>query len=293
MAHDTFKIGDLETVIGDNAAHENHRAGYNGVWSLRHRQSTRSIFVPGICGLNLEHVFNGETEFGGRDVFFEPRNAPMKFRKINNHTAELHQPPTPNIHVESWTTFTLKAPHYIDFEFRCIPRQHVHERGWFGLFWASYINGPADKSLYFRGGWRAQEALWMQLCTQQHNDESTVLAHGDDFKLTWKEGSRDALFKNDSRMRYADPFYYGNFDGLNYILMFEKADGIRLTHSPSGGGFNKNFETTNPAWDWQFIVPKYKVNAEYKYRARAALRPEGARAEILKEVADWRKGLGK
>ena len=290
MAHDQFSVGDLTAVIGDNAAHQGHRAGYNGLWSLRHKQSTRSVFVPGIAGLNLEHVFNGETEFGGRDVFFEPRRAPMTFRKVNAATAELHQPPTPNFHMESWTTFTLKAPHYIDFEFRCIPRQHVHERGWFGIFWASYINAPLDKSMYFRGGWRAKEDMWMQLCTQEHDDESTVLAQGDDFKLTWLEGSRDALFKNISRMRYGRPFYYGIFEGLTYILMFEKADGIRFTHSPSGGGYNKELNTTNPAWDWQFIVPQYEVNEEYKYRARLVLRPKCSREEILKEVAGWKAG---
>jgi hypothetical protein len=33
-------VGDLSVVIGDNAAHENHRAGYNGLWSLRHKKST-------------------------------------------------------------------------------------------------------------------------------------------------------------------------------------------------------------------------------------------------------------
>ena len=290
MAHDQFSVGDLTAVIGDNAAHQGHRAGYNGLWSLRHKQSTRSVFVPGIAGLNLEHVFNGETEFGGRDVFFEPRRAPMTFRKVNAATAELHQPPTPNFHMESWTTFTLEAPHYIDFEFRCKPHQHVHERGWFGIFWASYINAPLDKSMYFRGGWRAKEDMWMQLCTQEHDDESTVLAQGDDFKLTWLEGSRDALFKNISRMRYGRPFYYGIFEGLTYILMFEKADGIRFTHSPSGGGYNKELNTTNPAWDWQFIVPQYEVNEEYKYRARLVLRPKCSREEILKEVAGWKAG---
>ena len=130
----------------------------------------------------------------------------------------------------------------------------------------------------------------MQLCTQEHDDESTVLAQGDDFKLTWLEGSRDALFKNISRMRYARPFYYGNFEGLTYILMFENADGIRFTHSPSGGGYNKELNTTNPAWDWQFIVPQYEVNEEYKYRARLVLRPKCSREEILKEVAGWKAG---
>ncbi len=45
MAHSTFTVGDLTAVIGDNAAHEQHRAGYIGVWSLIHNTAgARSIF---------------------------------------------------------------------------------------------------------------------------------------------------------------------------------------------------------------------------------------------------------
>lgn len=57
--HCTLHAGDLTTVIGDNAAHEQHRAGYNGVWSLQHAKGTRSLFVPTIAGLNLEHIVTG------------------------------------------------------------------------------------------------------------------------------------------------------------------------------------------------------------------------------------------
>ncbi|MBR89861.1 MAG: hypothetical protein CMO66_01115 [Verrucomicrobiales bacterium] len=290
MAHATFKIGDLTALIGDNSAHEpsgGHRAGYNGVWDFRHRQSSRSIFVPRYAGLNLEHIFNGETEFQDRDTFFEPRRAPMTFRKLNDQQAQLHQPATPHLHVESTTTFTLRPPWYLDIEFRCTPHQHVHRRGWFGCFWASYINAPTDKSLYFIGGWRPKEDLWMQFCTQAHDDESTVIAHDDTFKLTWKEGTRDALFKNFSPMRFARPLYYGRFEGLTYILMFKPAAGIRFTHSPSGGGVNQEHNTSNPAWDWQFIVPKYEVMREYKYQARAILRPHCSREAILEEYEKW------
>jgi len=88
-------------------------------------------------------------------------------------------------------------------------------------------------------------------------------------------------------MRYAKPLYYGNFENLVYILMFKPGGGIRLTHSPSGGGFNKAFNTTNPAWDWQFIVPGYNVMNEYRYQARAVLRPKCSRAETLAEYEKW------
>ena len=81
MAHSKFTVGEINAVIGDNSEHQVHRAGYNGVWELRHRSSTRNLFVPAYAGLNLEHVFNGETEFTNRDIFFEPRRAPMTFKK--------------------------------------------------------------------------------------------------------------------------------------------------------------------------------------------------------------------
>ena len=139
----------------------------------------------------------------------------MTFKKISDQQAELHQPATPNFHVESTTRFTLRAPWYFDLEFRCKPHQHVHERGCFDCFWASYINGPADKSLYFPGGWSKGELLWMQLCTQAHNDESTVLAHGDDFELTW-EGGRMMRFSktspaSDTPSRYITGMWTGWF----------------------------------------------------------------------------------
>ena len=47
----------------------------------------------------------------------------MKFKKISDEQAELYQPATPNFHVESTTRFTLRAPWYLDLEFRCKPHQ--------------------------------------------------------------------------------------------------------------------------------------------------------------------------
>jgi hypothetical protein len=79
MAHATFRVGDLEVVIGDNEAWGQHDAGYNGLWSMQHASGTRSLFVPAFAGLNLEHIFDGEMD-NRPDVFFEPRRAPMTFR---------------------------------------------------------------------------------------------------------------------------------------------------------------------------------------------------------------------
>jgi hypothetical protein len=36
MAHATFQVGNLTAVIGDNLSHDQHRAGYNGIFPLYH-----------------------------------------------------------------------------------------------------------------------------------------------------------------------------------------------------------------------------------------------------------------
>ena len=79
-------------------------------------------------------------------------------------------------------------------------------------------------------------------------------------------------------MRFAKPLYYGNVDGLVYIMMFKPGNGIRMTDSPSGGGTNKGFNTCNPAWDWQFIVP------EYEGRRNIAIKPGWCCDHIVHEM---------
>jgi hypothetical protein len=286
MAHDTFRAGDLTAVIGDNAASGMHRDGYNGLWSLTHRAEPANLFVPTVAGLNFEHIFDGDKIDKDRTsrVFFEPRHAPMTFRKISDTEAELHQPPTPTFHLESWTRFALRAPHYVDMSFRCRPTQHAFANGYIGLFWANYINAPEDKSMYFRSG-----GTWQQLCSQRHNDESTVRQRDDKIELRFSERYPQALYRNLSPLRYDEPFYYGLFRNHTVILMFDRVEGIRFTHSPSGGGSNKEQQTTNPAWDFQFIVPKYEVKKEYSFRARLAYRPRCSRRDIVREVNAWKK----
>jgi len=287
--HTTLKAGDLTAVIGDNSAGEGQRAGYNGVWSLHHAKGTRSLFVPGIAGLNLEHLVTGE-HLENQKSFFEPRNAPMTLTKISATESELHQPPTPTFHVESWTRFRLVAPHYLEMDFRCRPHEAVFPRGYLSLFWASYMNAPEDKSLYFLGGIDGS-MQWTQLCTQWHNDQSTVRHRDDHFEMTFPEGGRDALFKSLSRFRFDQPFFYGHFDDFVWIVMFDRSEGIRFTHSPSGGGFGVERLSTNPAWDFQFLIPDPEVGKDYGFKVRTVLRPRCSRAEVLAEFAKWKEAL--
>jgi hypothetical protein len=108
--------------------------------------------------------------------------------------------------------------------------------------------------MYFLGGLNEQRNQWTQFCTQWHNNQSTVRHREDMFEMTFPAGGRDTLFKNLSQLRYDEPFFYGNVDDLIWLVMFDRTAGIRLTHSPSGGGVNAASQTTNPAWDFQFLV---------------------------------------
>jgi len=291
MAHDTFQIGDLTAVIGDNEPYGEHQAGANGIHRLVHRTEPVPLFVPAVAGFNLEHIFDGDQELrdvgDSRQLFFEPRKAPMTFRRLSESEAELYQPPTPTFQLESWTRFRLVAPHFIDFSFRCKPTQNVFRHGYIGLFWASYINAPEDKSMYFRGDQR-----WQQLCTPRHYHGSTVVPRDDSLDLTFTSDLRDTLYKNFSPLRFDEPFFYWLFRQHMLIVMFEDSAGIRFAHSPSGGGTNAELQTTNPAWDFQFIIPAYKVRREYGFRARAVYRERCPRAEVLREFQDWKNTLG-
>ncbi len=282
MACGTFAVGDLTAVIGDNGEHDEHRAGYNGVFSLTSRHEDASLFVPAYSGLNLEHVFDGAAF--DRDLIFEPRIAPMTFERVDAATARLHQPPTPHFRLESTTTFALREPHYIDMTFECVAREDAYAHDYIGLFWASYINAPLDKSIYFLSRDR-----WAQFCTQRHNDESTVLPNDDGEQMPQFTGDHpDMLYSNVSPFRFDEPFYYGRFGDMAYILMFDRPDGVRFPHSPSGGGDSEASRTTNPAWDFQYIVPDFAVGETYGFRARVAYKPFAGRDDVMAEVASWR-----
>jgi hypothetical protein len=209
----------------------------------------------------------------------------MTLTNISDSEAELHQKESPTFHLESWTRFKLVAPHYIDITFRCKPLQHVFSHGYIGLFWASYIDDPENKSIYFR-----DDKGWVQLCTQTHDDQSTVVSVDNKIELKFRPQTRETLYKNFSPLRFSDPVYYGLFGTHQYILMFDRTEGIRFSHSPSAGGPPS---TTEVAWDWQFIIPTYEVLREYGYRARVVYRERCSRAEVLNEFRTWKASLAK
>jgi len=287
LNYQRFETPAVTCVIGDNAALGEHRARYNGIYHLTTPTLKESPFAPAYAGLNLEHYFDLRPNINeDSHTFFEPRNAPMTFRQLGPNTAELHQPATPYWGVESSTRFTVDPGGAIDMDFTCTP----HKGGWvgdfMGIFWASYINAPADKSIYFIGeGYSLDAPRWLQYCTQRHGLHSTVFGPGDNVPLAGPESTTN-LFVSASPLRFEVPFYYGRFRDHVLIFLYEAGDGgfIRFSHSPSGGGLTPAGDDTNPAWDVQLIVPDPEVGRAYTMRARLIVKPWQGRDDILKHA---------
>ncbi len=285
-----LKRAGVEAVIVDNRAVDDevlpgHRAGYSGVASLRHARRRENLFVPAYAGLNFEHILDGTTQ--DRAILFEPRNAPMELRAVDEHTAELYQKPTPHYGLESCLRYRLLDDGAIEMTVECVPRKKSFKNGYVGLFWASYIHQPESLDIHFRG--HAAEGPpgrdWVRGITPAHGVLATHPATGDR-----REPAHDADFPltlvfNLSRHRYAEPWYYGVSHGMALLYVFRPQDMVRFSQSPSGGGRG------NPAWDFQLLIPDYEVGRRYQMVMRAVYLPYESPEQVEKAAAPHRKEL--
>ncbi len=277
----TISAGELTAVIGDNEAGEGQRAGYNGVQSLTSVHCPGNLFVPGIAGINLEHLLDGR-DMPDRDEYFEPRRQPMEVERLSDQSAMLHQPATPTLGVQSMAVFTLRVPHAIDIDLRMVLREDVLTYNYLLGFWANYINAPQDRAMHFLGRSRLEEVGegWQTLDTPAHGVRSTV-CHVDIEPELPHRMSFDTLAFSYSDYGYTRPFFYGRRANMVFALMFQPGQDVRLTHSPTGGGDG------NPAWDFQWVLHEPRVDEEYRLRARAIYKPWAGEDEIRREYESW------
>ena len=287
----------VKAVVVDNQAVADtelpaHRAGYSGLAYLGHQQRTENLFVPSYAGLNFEHIHDGTKQ--DRKVLFEPRNAPMQLRLVDEQTVELYQAPSPHYGLESCLRYHMFEDGVLEMTLECIPRKRAYTHGYIGLFWASYIHQPESLDIHFRGisveaGGQSSELkkpAWIRASSPGHGLLATHLnvadmrtfKHDQDFPLS--------LVLNRSRFRYAQPWYYGVSHQMAWVQMFRPQDHIRLTQSPSGGGKG------NPAWDFQYLIPDYQVDKRYQMVMRGLYVPFESKEQIERVTAAHRQALG-
>jgi len=278
-----LRRGPIEAVVVDNSAVNdevlsNHRAGYHGLGSLKHERQPRSLFVPTVSGLNFEHIHDGTVQ--EHRVLFEPRNAPMQLRVVNGHTAELHQPPTPHWGLESCLRYELLDGGVIEMTFECIPRRNNYKNGYIGLFWASYIDQPESLDIHFIGQSDGQaKPGWIRGITPKHGTQATHLAVNDQRRFAHDEAFPLSLVFGLSTHRYSEPWYFGLARGMAFAQIFQPADGVRLSQSPSGGGQG------NPAWDFQWFIQNPRIGQRYQLVMRACYLPVEETKDVHERVA--------
>lgn len=278
----TVQNGNLKVVFIDNKeAPPYHKAGYNGIAELSHAEEDSVLFVPAYAGFNLEHVFGGDS----LAQLFEPRLHPMTlFRKSDNEVL-LYQEATPISGVESLTEFKVVDPHYIDVTFRCI----IHNADFFkhdyaGLFWASYIQRPEDKKIYFTGVEENNpDTTWIAAYSTEHGVQSTHRSVQDHNEIFFAENFNARLASHFSNYRFILPFYFGRFGKMTLAYFFDSNEIIRFSQSPTGGG------ETNPAWDFQYIIPNPKTGQEYSFKARMVYKPFISEQDIMDEYKNWKE----
>ncbi len=285
-----IRRGNVSVHIIDNAAGERsslseHRAGYNGVANLTRTSRASNLFVPFYAGLNFEHIHDGTLSVNREK--FEPRRAEMHLRVIDQHTVELYQPPTPNWKLESCGRYHLLPDGVIEYTFECIPREDLFRNGYVGLFWASYIDSPADRAIHFRG--RKTDSTdpsgWIRAVTPEHGVNATHPPVGPLPKLAIDAGFPLTLVNHRSEYVYTEPWYFGVSHSHAFVLMFRMQDRIWFAQSPTGGG------RTNPAWDFQWFIPDYKVGAAYGFVMRAAYIPYESHEQVERATRRHRMEL--
>ena len=159
-----------------------------------------------------------------------------------------------------------------------------YRNNYIGLFWASYIHQPEDKSIWFQGrpSGSSGNASRINGVTPSHGVDSTHRpAHipklppvDDDFPLT--------LVNHPSKYEYTQPWYYGVSHGMAFVQMFRTKDHIWMAQSPSGGG------NGNPAWDFQWFVPYPEVGKTYGFVMRATYLPFNNHEQIEEQTRSIR-----
>jgi len=285
-----LRRGDIEAIIVGNRAVDDevlpgHRAGYNGLASLRHAKRRANLFVPAYAGLNFEHIHDGTTQ--PREILFEPRHAPMELRRIDEHTVELYQAPTPHWGLESCSRYALLPDGAVELTIECIPRRRTFRHEYIGLFWASYIDQPESKAIRFLGHPEGDDLTprWVEATSPEHGVRATHLGTDDQRAFPHDADFPLSLVFNRSGSRYTEPWYFGVSHGMAYVPIFRERDRVRLTQSPSGGG------PDNPAWDFQYFIPEYEVGHTYRLVMRVLYLPIESPEQIRRAVEPHRRAL--
>ncbi|MBX9790817.1 MAG: hypothetical protein K2Y37_18010 [Pirellulales bacterium] len=294
----TIAAGDLSVRFRDNSRSPEVLSGIDALFNTRQAAEFDAFDPDGrgsSAGLNFEHIISGARN---PDNKFTPRNGTYTLHALPDGRSVrlVRRAEDCPWKVASTFTYTVTAPHYIDFEFAATPRDAsvFGQRGWAICFFANYMHDVADIAIHFRGvaapggaeAWIAadapkQHADWNAGGTYRHVSAPALEYDADhDFRLNnWSY----------DWPRYTQPFYFGKAaHGMTLLLMFDRAYSERDEIRFSLFKF-KVPKQPRPAWDFQYVIHKVEADAQYGFRGRLVWKKFVDADDCWKEYEDWRR----
>ena len=268
----SFQVGDIRVVIGDHYAHGgSNLPSYTGIHHLSHKLRQPNVFCPlyaGMIGIRRQCRIAPVGDNGAVIWVGEGKG------RISEE-------------------YIVRPPHYIDHTARFTASGQTG-------YWnnTSYMNGPRDPGIYLLG----TDGTWVRHYSEKHGHAASVAPatmdplpsvnkvddspypHGG---AGFHEGFSDVRF---------DPNYalfHGRFDDMVLIFMIERRWGRDLLPymSPTGGGYSKEFDRSNPAWDYRYWLRELTPGQEVIIRTRVVYKLWAGAQDVLQEYDSWHKDL--
>ena len=268
----SFQIGEIRVVIGDHYAHGgSNLPSYTGIHHLSHKLRESNVFCPlyaGMIGIR-------------RQCRIAPVGDNGAVIRVGEEKGKISE------------EFIVRPPHYIDHTARFTAAARTG--AWNNT---SYMNGPSDPGIHLLGS----DGAWVRHYSEKHGHAASVAPATMDLlpSVTKVDASRyphggAGFHEGFSRIRF-DPNYalfFGRFDEMVLVFMIERRLGRDLLPymSPTGGGYSKEFDRSNPAWDYRYWLRELTPGQEVVIRTRVVYKLWAGTEDILREYDGWHKEL--
>ncbi len=298
IADETMSVneGALAVLFRDNSQSPRVLSGLQSLVNVQDADGYDAFDPEGSstsAGLNYEHIISGQKN---EHNMFTPRQGSYTLHRIDDRTVELRRRREDSPwDVSSSLRYSVVAPHYVDFEFKCIPhdRTRFGSRGYAIFFWANYMNQVEDVALHFLGKeqadgpekWIAADAPnihpdYIGGGTYRHVSASP-LQYDDDHNFKLNVWSYDWP-------RFTKPFYVGRAsNNMALMLMFDRACSTDEEIRFSLFKFKVKDDQRKPAWDFQYVIHEVEEGREYGYRGRLVWKKFVSREDCLSEYQSW------
>ena len=268
----TFQVGDIRVVIGDHYAHGGtDLPSYTGIHHLSHKLRESNVFCPlyaGMIGIRRQ----------------------CRIAPVGDHGAVIWVGEGKGKISEE---YIVRPPHYVDHTARFTAGAPTG--AWNST---SYMNGPRDPGIHLLG----TDGAWVRHYSEKHGHAASV-APATMERLPGVNKVDDSRYPHGGagfhegfgEIRF-DPNYalfFGRFDEMVLVFMIERRLGRDLLPymSPTGGGYSKEFDRSNPAWDYRYWLRELTPGQEVVIRSRVVYKRWAGSEDVLKEYDSWHKEL--